>query len=151
MTEYAVKPGGTPKWTRDAALNDSDKSFTVPTGKRWDVKMVRGTLVTSATVGNRVLQIQITDGTNNLITMCKTASIAASSAGIVGVWENAPSSTSTTDIMTETGTSPSVSKVAPMPPLLLAAGSVIRVYDFAAIDAAADDLTVVFEYIEYDA
>jgi len=35
--------------------------------------------------------------------------------------------------------------------IILTAGMYIRVWDSAAIDAAADDLTVVLHYVEYDA
>lgn len=135
---------GTPKWTRDAAANDSDKSFTVPTGKYWDMLGVVAFLVNTATVGNRVLRVSVTNGTNELYHVQMAASTASQQTyfllGFSGMGDDYGLATSV-----NTTTSQNLFQ------LILPAGYVIRVYDAAAIDAAADDLTVVLHYIEYDA
>lgn len=150
---YLVNPGsdpiigsrpwgdGTPKWLRDATLNNSDKSFTVPAGKYWDIKAVFNTLVTTATVGNRVLRVRIKeDGTTTDIETVGSPQAASTTVryvvGFSGSLPTAPSSAAV---------------VATVPSMILPASAVIQVLDTAAIDAAADDLTVVLHYVEYDA
>lgn len=153
MKQVRTYPGGRPVWTRDATLNDSDKSFTVPAGKVWAVYYIRGDLTTTATVGNRVLVIRISDGTNYVRGMVRTTSIAASKTGVC-VYEEGGigTTTNTTNYETpENGASPDVLTVHGGCAMYLPAGYVIRVYDIAAVDAAADDLTVVLHYLEYDA
>lgn len=147
MTKEYPWGKGTPKWTRDATLNDSDKEFTVPAGKIWDLKAIVSTLTATATVGNRLMQNVITDGTNEVIRTQRTASITASQVSIfrVTVGEGA------TGAVGNGFQGANVSTLDALPALILPAGYVIRVYDSAAIDAAADDLTVVLHYVEYDA
>jgi len=152
MTEYAVKPGGTPKWTRDAALNDSDKSFTVPAGKVWEMRSVHGEIGCTGTVGNRSLMVQITNGTDAVDSSPKTASITATQYGVIKAsYGGAVFSTTAGFVPRLDGTAPSAGTAYGNSVPLLLPGYVVRVYDVAAIDAAADDLTVVLHYIEYDA
>lgn len=152
MTENYCKPGGTPKWVYDATTNDSDKSFTVPTGKRWDMREVHAELTATATVGNRQLAVIITDGTNTIMTAIKTSNVAATQTGVTNLYfGNGPSNntTNTNNPLLSTGT-PTVGYGMTVSNTMLLAGYVIRAYDFNAVDAAADDLTVVLHYIEYD-
>ena len=133
---------GTVNWLRDATANDSDKSFTVPAGKIWDVKKIHIQLVTTATVGNRMLAVNIAaDGTNYLYMFGATAQAASLTRyyllGCVTVSDDFTTATFTT--------------AQDIGPTILPAGAVIRVYDSAAIDVAADDLIVVLHYVEYDA
>jgi hypothetical protein len=44
----------------------TDISFTVPAGKQWTPLLLIGTLVTSATVATRTVQVRFTDGTHTL-------------------------------------------------------------------------------------
>ena len=132
---------GTPKWTRDANANDSDKSFTVPTGKVWDMKLIRMRLQTTATVGNRLLLISIAADGTNYNTFFNSGIVAASQdnnylAGFNNI---------TDDLAVQIF---NISQG--FPQMILPAGAIIRIYDSAAIDAAADDLTVVLHYVEYD-
>jgi len=137
---------GTPTWTRDATLNDSDKSFTVPAGKLWHMKLVHAGLTATATVGTRLLQMRIAaDGTNSL-GIFGQVSVTASQSGAVNygfnsVFDDAVVAQVGYNNMQNIGCSE----------VILTAGAVIRVYDQAAIDAAADDMTVVLHYVEYDA
>jgi len=123
-------------------LNDSDKSFTVPAGKVWYPICLYVKLVCSATVGNRGLRFIVTDGTNTIF-ISPNQTLAASATGY-----STFSFTGITDDVAWSG----VSDVnAGVPPFVLPAGYVIRVYDENAVDAAADDLTVAFNYVEYEA
>jgi len=140
---------GTPVWERDATANDSDKSFTVPTGKVRRYLTIAAQLVCTATVGNRSLRVNITNGTDLVYQFMHSGNITASQNGALYI--ESPGSTGT-QIRYGPGTAtPSVGKQETMPELILPAGYVIRVYDSGAIDAAADDLTVVLHYVEYDA
>lgn len=130
---------GTPKWVRDAALNDSDKTMlTVPAGKQVEIIAVQATFITTATVGNRALVLSITDGTNEVW----LSYINIQAANLTYVYQWAP-------LLPNDVTATYLSN--PIPALVLRAGYVVRVYDSNAVDAAADDLTVVLHYVEYDA
>jgi len=131
---------GVPTWVRDATLNDSDKSFTVPVGKIWKMNGIYYLLAASATVGNRVPKISIApDGTNYLAWFTGLAVAASATATGMMTFDGI-----TDDFVNMFTISQGVM------PVILNAGSVIRVWDNAAIDPAADDLTVVLHYVEYD-
>lgn len=144
---------GTPVWVRDDAANDSDKSFTVPAGKVWSLKSVHAELATTATVGNRNLAVSMTDGTNPINIQARSAAIAASKTGVVNVFMGGGFYSATTQYNPLlTGAVPDIAFGASYQyECILPAGYVIRVYDVAAIDPNADDLTVVLHYVEYDA
>ena len=143
---------GTPTWVRDATANDSDKSFTVPTGKVWDLLYIVAQLSTTATVGNRALIVKISNGADSVFIPLQTAVIAASQVGINRVYFNAPQATSTIAmVLLDASAVSNVGLTNGVGRVILPAGYVINVKDNAAIDAAADDLTVVLHYVEYDA
>jgi hypothetical protein len=153
--EMAVRtvPGGTPKWVYDAAVDDSDKSFTVPTGKQWKMRYLAYSLKATATVGNRLMQMKITDGTNPIYPgYYPNTNLAASAYGSVivsfgSVTPNAP----TTRYGLDYANTSTVNYVEVYPEMTLTAGFIIRCWDSAAIDPAADDMAVSIHYIEYDA
>lgn len=131
---------GTPKWTRDATANDSDKTIlTVPTGKYVVLNHLYATLATTATVGNRLVKLVVTDGTND-VCVVTAANVQAASLTWAYNW-----------LKGGVGEASSLTELQCLPELILLAGYTVRVYDSAAIDAAADDLTVVLHYVEYDA
>jgi len=141
---------GVPTWVRDATANDSDKTFTVPAGKMWDVQSILGEITATATVGNRLLQIVINCGLG-IISVGQTTSIGASQRGGYLI---APTFSNLSVVFPDlnvAGAANTVGRSTFMPRTILPAGGSIRVWDAAAIDAAADDLTVVLHYIEYDA
>lgn len=143
---------GTPVWVRDATLNDSDKTFTVPAGKIWRMLSIDAELVATATVGNRVLTAIITDGANTVQNGVRSGNITASQRGRYRViFGSAIFGTTQDAVPAFSGSQANVVVYGPMPSMILTAGCVIRVLDLAAIDAAADDLTVVLHYVEYDA
>lgn len=120
----------------DAAPNDSDKTFTVPDGTLWRVVSLYAMLVTTATVGNRVLTVLITDADDN--TLLRYVAGGNQVASFTVHYNLAPGHPN------ETGdpANNSVRLRAMVDGLSLPAGYKIRVYDSAAVDAAADDLTV---------
>jgi len=153
VATYPVFPPwspGVPKWTRDATANDSDKSFTVPAGKAWVLKHVEGLLINTATVGNRFLRIAITTAAGDELFSLDTAAVAASQLGQCMLYDGA--ALTATPYRTHSINNYNVMQVAPLPhDTILPAGTIVRVWDVSAIDPAADDLTVILHYVEYDA
>lgn len=141
---------GVPNWARDDTTNNSDKSFTVPTGKVWDMKMLLASFVASADVGNRILLVTITDGTKVIWASRPSAAIAATTAASYYINTQATDA-NTRRLISDVGTASAVAGGDIWPRLLLMAGYVVRIYDAAAVAVAADDLTVVLHYMEYDA
>ena len=95
--------------------------------------------------------VTITDGTNTLWVSPRSGSLAASQVGFVRFYfgyGGAEGSTATTGLTTANA---NIANYGPLPDFILPAGYVIRIYDVAAIQPAADDLVVVLHYIEYDA
>ena len=152
MKEYPWGKG-TPKWVRDATANDSDKSFTVPAGKVWRLLGIYAYISCTATVGNRVLAAAITDGTNAFYTSGGTAGITASQTGQLFLMTaaNATQSASIHRSLANVATIVNVQMNEILPDVVLSAGYVVRVWDAGVADVAADDLTVVLHYVEYDA
>ena len=147
-------PAGMPIWERDATINDSDKSFTVPSRKRRRLLLVDAQILTSATVGNRYLVMTITDGTNIIYTSIRGAAIAASSSGAISIGQCYTAYLGTTYVKARMDSLAATvaTQVFDMLPsnMTLLPGYVIRVFDAAAIDVAADDMTVVLHYEELD-
>lgn len=144
-------PAGTSTIMYDATANDSDKSFTVPTNKEWKLKSLYAELATTATVGNRVLIAQITSGGNAIFCSRSTASIVASKRGISKICFGSVISSITTLRRILAGTTDcDICIDAGECEITLPAGSVIRIWDVAAVDAAADDMIVVLHYEELD-
>jgi len=118
----------------DATLNDSDKTFTVPAGKAWRLQSLYAQLVATATVGNRQLDVLLTDPSNNELSKLQAgAVITAGQTRTVVFAEHNPQETAFTNAL--------MFRALPSG-FILPAGYKIRVFDSAAIDAAADDLTV---------
>lgn len=145
MTEVnrMEKPWGKGRlvWGRDATANDSDKTvITVGTGKVINLLGVTAILACTATVGTRYLWVEISNETPAVVWQAKNiTALTASQTGTYVVAAAAGIGTSATAGW----------NILPNPTMLLA-GYTVRVYDSAAIDAAADDLTVYWTYIEYD-
>lgn len=142
---------GTVVWTRDAAANNSDKSFTTGAGKVRRLVGIEAELTATATVGNRYLTFNVTDGTNVVYQGPRTAAIVASQVGTLLASCAVASTTNTNDVPKFDAALPNVARGYSLPELILPAGYVVRVWDVSAVDAAADDLVVVLHYVEYDA
>ena len=115
----------------DTALNDSDKTFTVPAGNLWRLQILQAKLTTTATVGNRQLRLRIGDGSNILWTRNFGATQAASlQRGYYAAW----------DLPDDVAFDGDGNIRLQMAQWILPTGFTVQLYDSAAIDAAADDL-----------
>jgi len=127
------------QWTvsvvAEETANDSDKTLTVPASTEYQVLWIYLEFTTTATVGDRQIQINLLDGAADVIgqirpNVTQAASltyyymIAPSLANGVAVYD-------TDHIQT------------PLPPsVFLPATYAVRIYDNNAVDAAADDLII---------
>lgn len=118
----------------DTALNDSDKTLTVPAGKQWVIQAAYAKLISTATVGNRQLDVLFTDASDN--TLAKFQAGAVQAASLTREYIFAPTHPQ------ETTFTNGVMLRALGQWFTLPAGFKVRVFDSAAIDATADDLTV---------
>jgi len=157
VATYPILPPwglGVPTWVTDATANDSDKTYTVPEGKVWDIKMILSQLNATAVAGNRFLGIYINNPAGAaIIVPTTTAAIAANVVGGARMYFGSPFASNTTvyNRLDTPLTNVTVAKTLGEATTLLTAGCTVRVWDVSAIDPAADDLTVVLHYIEYDA
>ena len=123
------------RYLTDTATNDSDKAFTVPSNRGYTLLTGFAELVSTATVGNRQIELRISDGTNDVITIIAGGTQAAS---LTNQYQFVPGEAAPAAIA---GTL----FVCPFPAgIQLLPGWTIQVLDSAAIDAAADDLTLRF-------
>ncbi len=123
------------QFVTDAVVNDSSKVFTVPAGELWVITHINVKLVATATVGNRRLRVIARDPADTIYTQAEAgATFAASQTQNADFFPGAPDNTA------EVNDTLKVS----MPILILLPGHDLVVEDGAAIDAAADDMTVSF-------
>ena len=119
----------------DLALNNSSKNFIVPAGRQHKMEWGFASLASTAVVGNRQMVIELidTDGTTILVSASAGAVQAAS---LTNRYNFAPGS--------QRGSGFVVSQIdTPILPNFLAIGGQrFRIRDSAAIDAAADDLSI---------
>lgn len=118
----------------DANLNDSDKSFTVPTGYVYEVLYAQVALTTTSTVGNRQMAMEILDDSDTVIMIINAGAVqSASTTRQYNFMQGVPRETSfITNSM----------NVAIPDEFIALPGYKIRIVDTAAIDAAADDMTI---------
>jgi hypothetical protein len=124
-----------PVYVTDTALNDSDKSMTVPANRRYKMMGGLAKLITSSDVGNRQIELRVTDGTNTIFAIEANGTQAEDTTKyyhfILGT--DSPAAESN-DIF-----------VCPIPMgLWLPPGFTVQVLDTAAVAATADDLTLRF-------
>lgn len=118
----------------DETLNDSDKSFIVTAGRRYRLYYAMVTLVTTATIGNRQLALEIQDGSAKV--MFRSLAGAVQAASLTREYHFA-----TNPVREAAFVNGQI--MVPFPDdFIILPGWTIRVYDTAAIDAAADDMTV---------
>jgi len=63
----------------DEAANDSDKTITVPAGKRWKIKSIRVELTTTGDAGNRQIEIHFRDSSDDVIFDMKALNVQVAS------------------------------------------------------------------------
>lgn len=118
----------------DADANDSNKSFTVPTGFIYEVLYGQVTLATSGTAGNRQMVIQILDDSAVEVATIRAGAVqAASTTRYYEFVQGVPRETSFVD--------ESINVAIPDEFIALPGYSIV-IKDIDAIDAAADDMTV---------
>jgi len=132
----AVAPLLTPaeSLVNDATANDSDKTFAVPASTVWEPQFVVVTLVTTATVGNRKMRLEIGDGTDlwwfKEWTPLQAASLTRNYFTAIGLPDDAAFDAN------------GRARMELEPRFALGAAWTVRLFDVNAIAAAADDMTV---------
>jgi len=118
----------------DATANDSDKTFTVPASTIWEPLFVVVTLVTTATVGNRKMRLEIGDGAAlwwfKEWTPTQAASLTRNYFAALGLPDDAAFDAN------------GRARMLLEPKFPLPAAWTVRLFDVNAIAAAADDMTV---------
>jgi len=125
---------------QDTTLNDSDKTFTVPSGKQWKLLYGHVFLATSADAGNRRMRFSITDGTNVIYDLrALNVQVASTTERYnLGQFNDVTESVATAHNL-------------PIPnEFILDAGFTVRLVDVAAIAATADDMDVFLIVEEID-
>ncbi len=131
----------------DDAANDSDKSFVVPAGRRYLIHYGQVTLVTTITAGARQVALEVQDDLANIV--FRSLAGATQAVSLTREYHFAPNPVREAAFING-------QIMVPIPPtLILLPGWTLRIYDTAAIDAAADDMTVSLliedrELIRYD-
>ena len=127
------------KFTKDVAEDDSDKVITVPDGENWELLGIYVKLTTTATVGDRQLEIQVITPTGILLRL---------------VFEETQAASLTKRYAAALGLVSEVHVVGEMifvrlPLFHLRSGDTIRVFDSADVDATADDMEVQINHISH--
>ena len=141
-TNQFLRPGqaGHLRVISETVANDSNKTITVTTARVWQVLAVYASLVTTATVGNRLMALIVGDGTNEIY---RNAAANVQVASVTEYYAWLP------QVAVPAETVATFHHL-PFPFSYLAGGSTLQVYDNAAIDAAADDLTINMLVVEYE-
>ena len=122
----------------DEAANDSNKSFIVPTSTEWIIKSVWVELITTATVGDRQMELQVLDDASDVIMSMRAGAIQA--ASLTYNYLFAP------EVADLTAVRDSDYLSTPIPELWLPAAYALKVFDNNAVAAAADDMVVQVRY-----
>ncbi len=117
----------------DAAVNDSDKTLTVPAGKTWILQFLSANFISTGTPGNRQLRVEIGDGTN-LLWFKNFGAVQAN--GVTRDYYAA------SDLPDDTAFDGDGRIRMQLEAHVLPAGYTIRIYDSAAIDPTADDMVI---------
>lgn len=128
-----LSPAGEPFLVANEDLNDSDKSFTVPLTYVYEVQWIYVELTTTATVGNRQLLVEIQDPSGDVIMQVMAAAVQAASLAHEYTFGYG---------LTQYDGADATKHCIPLPRLILGPRHFVRVYDAAAVDAAADDMVV---------
>lgn len=118
----------------DTAADDSDKSLSPASGNAWLVRSVLADLATSGTAGSRQLVVEVQDGSGNAVVSIPAGITQGASSTVTYLYgPNLPDLTAQRNGLLMT----------PFPDgLVVPDGFSLRVADDAAVDPAADDLTV---------
>jgi len=140
MPTIEVGNDGIFRLIRDTTLNNSSKDFVVPLGFKWKLHSISGNLIPSGVAGNRRMAVQIIDPNTNIVYISiNNGSIPAS---VTTQFTFQGDAIETTVL--------SLGGFAPLYPGEVPGGFTVRVLDFLAVDAAADDMTVNIMYDEFE-
>lgn len=134
-THASSHHGATAILLSELALNDSNKDLVFNTdigiGVYLAVQSIRIELTTTATVGNRLMVVELLSATDDVLreVVLNANSVAES---LSKTWELAPQNNPAI-------TAPQYVR---MPPMTIHAGQKLRIRDSAAIDPAADDMVI---------
>ncbi len=128
----------TPALAVDEANDDSDKTFTVSASQAWQPISIWVELTTTSTVGNRQMCVEFQDADSDVIAQVVAGAVQAASLSYRYLFAIGAADLSTARDTTYLST--------PLPPMILPPGYKIRVYDKAAVAAAADDMNVQMLY-----
>jgi hypothetical protein len=141
LATYQINPKPRVIKLIDTDANDSNKSFQVPDGKKWKVLYGKFSLVSTATAGNRTMVLDVVDDASNILYSIRSLNVqAASVTEIYSIGQFGDVSESVAGV-----------HLLPIPTnFFLLEGYFLRVRDSAAIDSAADDLSLFFVIEETD-
>jgi hypothetical protein len=122
----------------DAAANDSDKTIVVPEGEVWQLDWLHATLVSTATVGNRQVNLVLYDQADVLQADWHAGAVQAASLTRHYMFQPG--------MYRETAFVDGDIQVAIPQKLVVPSQWYLRVYDSAAVAAAADDLTLAYQF-----
>jgi len=125
-----------PEVVADEALNNSDKTITVPANEIWKIIWIHAELITTDVVGNRVLNAFIRDPTDDEIYRARATS--AQAASTTYYYEFIPGYSQNTQSTVEDV----LLRLALPPDTVLPPSFDIRIFDSSAVDPNADDLIV---------
>lgn len=131
-----------PTWrtylTPEETTNDSDKAFVTPVDVEREIAWVWVELTTTVVVGNRLMCLQVLDEAGDLIFEALATPVQAASLTRYYLFaEHVPQAAAFVNVDYASITIPRM-------PLL--PGWSVRVFDRAAVDAAADDMVVQYVY-----
>lgn len=131
-------------WTidryEDTADNDSSKQWEVPAGWLWQFLWLDVTLTTSATVGNRQLELRVQRaGAVKWTTLARAGAVQA--ASVARYYHFAPGVADLTAFRDTDWLSTPVAVTT-----ILQGGDTVRIWDKAAIAPAADEMYVWFQF-----
>lgn len=118
----------------DTTLNDSDKTLVVPDGEMWHLNSIMVMLVTTATVGNRQILIE---AKNTLGVVVGRISAGATQAASLTRYYMGMQGTYRETAFINGDIQLPIPSDSFLPP-----GFSLRIYDSAAIDPAADGMTI---------
>ena len=123
---------------RDDSVDDSNKTWTVPDNEIWKITRACVSYTSSVTVGNRVFTLQEENASGGVLQRLVSGKVQAASATV--------SYCCLQGIFRET-TVVNGSLQVPLPAdFYIPGGHSFRVWDSSAIDPAADDMVVNFQY-----
>lgn len=127
---------------QDLLANDSDKIFTVPANHIWLIHWVMVNLTTTATAGVRFIVCEFIDAAGNVLARTGGSTGVAASSNETFLFAGAQFSIAYASHDGQDSAFPNR--------MLLPAAFQLRVFDFAAIAAAADDMEVTIGRQEID-